>query len=321
MNSQVLGLESGTYTAAYYALDMGLERIKQVRKRFMQRDPSSKYYIVFLTDGLDNRSVDLARETGRGRYSGRDAYAAALQKKKQLVLGRRNVSNTFESHVLFFKGSDTEESNYTDEELKERLAVFTGVQNTVTPEILVDSTLGGLLEEFKAKFVISSFYFEVPKDYAGSRIRMLLRPAEAGEEEIFFEADVIRKGRKRYRLANVTTSENFSVHIPENGLIPMYEKQEKGGPSVRFLVENIQYNGGAYKVNRDLVSQWEYWDGKLRKNSEYDKTARNDPNAYLLVILDTSRSFTNLNEAKMTIIEIVRFIRNAINDKDDDKNT
>ncbi|MDR2027464.1 MAG: hypothetical protein LBQ01_07895 [Prevotellaceae bacterium] len=306
MKRQVLGLKQGSNTAAYYALDLGLDRVKQVLKKFMQKDPNSKYYVVMLTDGLDNVSTSLKK----GKYANGDAYAAALQRKMETIMGKK--PNVFKSYVLLYEGDDLKESGYTEEELRNKLSVFTGAQNDVRPDVLHDSNLDKLYEKFEAEFTITSFDFEVPKDYAGKRIRMLLNDEQDTRGQIYFEADLVKKG-KSYRLERISTSRDLSIEIPVSGFIKMDDKHDKNSTKAGFSIKKMRYDNGSYKINKKNVTQWFEDGGKFRKNSEYSATASNMKNAYILVILDTSTSFASqITAAKETILKIVEFISKEI---------
>ncbi|MDR0559372.1 MAG: hypothetical protein LBG92_04335 [Prevotellaceae bacterium] len=308
MKKQVLGLKSGSNTAAYYALDLGLDRVKKVRKSYMEKDPNSKYYIIMLTDGLDNISMSLKK----GKYASADAYTEALQKKMSTVMGTK--PNAFQSYVLLYKGEDLKESEYTDDDLEKKLSVFTGSQNTGRPGVLMAEDLETLLAKFKAEFTVASFDFEIPKDYAGKRIRMLLNNEKEQYRQVYFEADFVKSGRY-FRLENIGTSNGFSVEIPKNRVIEMTNKEiiKSSDTKASFTVRDLRLNNAAYSVDKDAVSQWFEDTGKFRKNSEYQGKSTDMKNAYIMVILDTSTSFgTQINKAKETIIEIVNFISKKI---------
>ena len=81
LGEAIYALPSGENTAAFYALDIALDRVAAVQKNknLMEGDPNTRYYIVFFTDGLDNISTILAERNRRGDYASKNEYAAALQ--------------------------------------------------------------------------------------------------------------------------------------------------------------------------------------------------------------------------------------------------
>jgi len=305
MNDYVLKLQPGSNTAAYYALDLGLDRITEVKKKFMEKDPNSKYYIVLLTDGLDNVSEQLAKNNNRGKYSSIDDYAEKLQKRMNSIM--KNNTNVFQSFVLVYKGDDLRKSDYSDDELRKNLSKFKGAQNiTDTMEVQVDNDLRKLFDNFKKNLVTASFDFEIPKGYAGKTIRMLLDSIE----NIYFDVDFNKHKKDSYKLENIKTSNGFNFEKPTGGIIYMDNtKNDKNSKTAHFSIKKLITGNGPYKVNKEKVTQW-FKDGKLRINSEYRKEGGSIKNAYVLVILDTSASFTDIDEAKLNIMDIVEFIGN-----------
>jgi len=137
---------------------------------------------------------------------------------------------------------------------------------------------------------------------------MLLNDTENESEKIYFEADFNNK-KDSYKLENITTSNGFTVEVPQGGIIYMNNTQNDKSTNAQFSIKKLNTRKGPYKVNENKVEQWFYDMGKLRKNSEYIAAGGNTKNAYILVILDTSNSFKEkINEAKSAILEIVNFI-------------
>jgi hypothetical protein len=166
-----------------------------------------------------------------------------------------------------------------------------------------------LLEKFKNNFVITSFDFEIPKGYAGKRIHMLLHDVKNESEKIYFEADFNKHKKDSYKLENITTSNGFTVEVPQGGIIYMNNTQNDKSTNAQFSINKLKSGSEPYRVKEKEVTQWFYDMGKLRKNSEYIAAGGNTKNAYILVILDASNSFKGkINEAKSAILEIVNFI-------------
>ncbi|MDR2146129.1 MAG: hypothetical protein LBE91_06705 [Tannerella sp.] len=326
MKKQVNDLKQGSNTAAYFALDLGLDRISKVKKLFMENDPNSNYYIIFLTDGLDNISTQLARQNRKGNYATSDIYGTKIQKRLHTIMNNKitlgpiklfeipNKTNSFQSFVMYFLGEDDDLNTYSIDELKQKLSYFAGSQNQSTPEILMEKDLNVLKEKFKDEFVVSSLEFEIPKDYAGKRIRMMLNDTNVEDDKIYFEGDFYKRwnlfsGSKFY-LKGISTSKGFSIEIPQNGEIVMDRITASVHTKATFVVKNMRKDNKPYPVNKSLVTQWFYEMEKFRKNSEYESVPMRKKNAYILVVLDTSRSFKeHIDEAKDTIIEIVNYVK------------
>lgn len=332
MNQNIRDLPSGENTAAYYALDIGLDRIVKMQKSaLMERDPNTKYYIVFLTDGLDNVSPELAKRDkkflmfSKGKYDNATEYGNAMQIRMEDILKtyswfnmikKKNTTNTFQSYVLLYRGEDIEKSGYTEEELNNRLLPFAGAQNEAKQPVIQGNNLQKLLADFKKAFTVSSLSFIIPKGYAGQKIRMQLNKTDKEEQKIYIEAD-FKKGKKKkfgflnvehYTLENIVTSNGLSVKSI-NGVINMDVRYDKNSNTVPFTFNELRYNEAIYSVKKDEVSQWFYESGKLRWNSEYSSKSVNTKNAYIILIMDTSTSFkSQIEDAKNTAVEIIDFI-------------
>ena len=329
---EIKALPGGANTAAFYALDMGLDRIAHVRNNFMDNDPNSRFYIIFLTDGLDNVSTNLARLNKRGNFRNATEYAEALQERmKNLFIDystireRRgdnwititkseiNTTNSFQSFVLLFKGDDIVKSGYTDSELNQLLMPFTGSKNAQRPPVIMSDNLNQLYGYFENEFDLP-FSFVVPRGYEGQRIRMLLN-AEANNP-IWFEGDFVREINPRqnqefiYSLKNITFSNGFSFENKDRIII--MNNMSNNSNVVPFTINNLRLNNRSYLVRRnDNVQQWVYDGNNLRFNSETGST--NTRNAYILFIMDTSLSFgKHIDEAKETVIRIINYINNNI---------
>jgi hypothetical protein len=327
MREAINKVPSGQNTAALYALDVGLDRVVEINKKFMEGDPKSRYYVVFFTDGIDNASIDMAIRTRRGNYSrgaaGRDEYGAAMHNRMQQIINKYrffglikkpSATNSFQSYVLLFQGPDLK--SYSDQAIETILKPFSASQNADTPALIKDRDMGRLLEKFQDSFVIPSFTFSVPKDYAGQRIRMQL----SAKDQVFFEADVRHQTRNKfiifkedfYTLENVTVSDGFTFdeYAKDRMKIEMdKESYDVNANTVPFIINGLKLGDKPYPVMRNEVSQWHHDMGAYVQNKEYVGIARSKKNAYVLLIMDTSLSLGEYaEEAKETAAEIVRFI-------------
>ncbi len=309
MKEAVLRAPQGSNTCALYALDVALDRIKYVQKHYMDGDPKSKYYIVMLTDGLDNKSLALAESKGKGRYTSREAYGDALQTKMNdimhsyamKVFKSSSMSNAFQSYVLLYKGHDIKESGYTDEQLTKILSPFTGAQNTERPAPILDENLDTLLKKFEGELISRSYAFNVQKDYAGKRIRMLFNEAENEKDQIYFEADLVRDGSYEYYLDNIKTSPNFTAKVNSH--------YDSNNTALIFTLSDLRLNDVSYPFDKEKVTQWVMDYGKYRKNSEYSAKASSIKNAYIIVLLDGSTSFQEkYADAQNAILEIIKMV-------------
>lgn len=81
LQKELRGIQQEDNTAGIYAMDKGLDRIKYVQRRIFKKDPNTKYYMIFMTDGLDNISVQVAKNEKGVNYKTPEKYKEKLRKK------------------------------------------------------------------------------------------------------------------------------------------------------------------------------------------------------------------------------------------------
>jgi hypothetical protein len=310
MKSFVYSLEQGETTSAYYALDNGLDSVKYVQKKFMGKDPNSKYYVVMLTDGLDNNSVALANRnkgTFAKNYNTSEEYANQIQEKITKTMRKyyffdlfsgANDKNQFQSFVLLYKGKDLKESGYSDDELEKILTPYTGAQNAERPKPLMGENFDVLLEKFSNELIQREFTFGIPNGYIGKKVRMYLN-----DTNVWMEGDFIKEGSSfKFQISGTSDSLTMKSKTLFSGTNSRENKN-----SIYFSVKDLKLKGKPYKVIN--AEQWFLDMGKLRKNSEYRAEANSFKNAYIIVILDSSLSFGDkFKEAKNAVMKIIKTI-------------
>jgi hypothetical protein len=312
MKTFVRRLPQGQNTAAYYAMDLGLDRVKWAKKtrKIMGKDPNSKFYVIMLTDGLDNVSTQVARNHGQGKYASGDDYAKTLQKKMATIMG--SSPNSFQSFPLLYIGDDLKQiqtqNNLSDNDFKKflesKLNVFAGSQNAAPTKVIMGTDFAKIREDFVNQFLTASFDFVVPKDYAGKKIRMTLE-SEKGEEA-YLEGDFVKKGNT-YTFENIQYSPGLSSETKAGAIIKMKNPKDKKNLLTLFSINNLNYKGNPYKVYD--VGQQVSDSGIWAVNSEYNAQSGTMKNAYIMIILDGSESFKAVYvDAQETILEIVNFI-------------
>ena len=302
MRTVVYGLRQGDQTSAYYALDAALDRVEHVQRKFMDNDPKSKYYVIMLTDGIDTKVAD------------KTTYNKKLQDKMSTLMKKYsffnlfkskkpNTTNTFESYVLLYKGKDLKETNLTDEQLKTLLNPYIGTQNiTETPEerkdrIIIKEDINELINILEEKMISRSFRFRIPVGFNGESIKMVLTPKD-GANPVYFEGDF---NGNTFKITK--TSDGFTMH--SNNLYGY----NVGNGLVQFEVKDLKLNGKPYKVNKNVVNQWHKMLGTYVYNSEYSSQLASHKNAYLIVLLDGSKSFREkFSDAQSGIMRIVRIV-------------
>lgn len=148
LKAETENLKQGTNTCATYALDIALDRVIYVKRKYYKKNEDAKFYIVMLTDGIDNNSVDLAIANKRIKERDLAAYQNELQEKIGKIFKSKKSRNPFQSYVLLYKGEDIRDSEYTDEELIEILTPYTGEKNSTRPIPLLDDDIDRLLNKF-----------------------------------------------------------------------------------------------------------------------------------------------------------------------------
>jgi len=318
-------IPSGQNTAALYALDIGLDRLTLINKKFMENDPSSRYYVIFFTDSLDNVSVDMALRTNRGKYPvgtpGRVAYGNAMQSRMKQVVKKyqffklskkTSTTNVFQSYVFLMDGADLK--SYPTNVLVSLYSPFIASQNAPTTEVIRGNDSTRLFDEFVKAFMgayISSFSFSIPKDYVGQRIRMQLT------QNVYFEGTLRLQmtnsflffKKPLYTLENITTSTGFA--FDEGTKISMDAKTfNKRLNTVPFTINNLLLNNQSYYFSGEYVSQQHFDEiaNQFIQNTEYTWELRNKKNSYVIFILDTSMSVEEYTIAKDTINRIIDYI-------------
>ncbi|MDR0969782.1 MAG: hypothetical protein LBM67_04525 [Lentimicrobiaceae bacterium] len=301
-------LESGEKTSAYYALDKGLDRLKNVRRKYMGRSKKAKYYIITLTDGLDNNSSVLGKIKGANKAERDLIYEQKLQKKLSTVMG--NSRNQFQSFVMYYDAKDSyvlnekgEKEYYSEEEIKDKLKVFSYGKNATTPKVIYiqHGKIDTLAERFNEEFKQQSFEFKISKGYLGERIKMQLKNAENDSIEI--EGLFEQEGRKFY-LSDVKTSNGVSYDQLLHRKIVMSIYNDPYADDVLFDIRSLKYMDKVFYVEK------EYQFISINKNNwypnvEYKASSSELTDAYILVILDVSKSFTVLDDAKDQVMKII----------------
>ena len=302
-------------TAEYYAMDIALDEIQN--RVLKKKDKETKYYLILLTDGLDNVSLEMARKDGRGVYDSLEAYADSLNKRMNTILNKsylfglvqnENIYNTFQSWPIMFFGDDMKSSGYEKKEAMELLKPLAGAQNTFTPNPIVEEETGRILELFKQQFVVTQYSFLIPKGYVEKRVKMSFY--EKNGKNATMEADFKRIGKDKFGLSKIKTSENFFIDTKDSDII-ISDESGDGENSAVFTIDNLRLNEKPYSIKS--AKQEYYENGKFRTNSEFDDKAGMKKNAYILLVLDTSKSLgSQASNVKKLAQDIILYINTEI---------
>ena len=302
-------------TAEYYAMDIALDEIQN--RVLKKKDKETKYYLILLTDGLDNVSLEMARKDGRGVYDSLEAYADSLNKRMNTILNKsylfglvqnENIYNTFQSWPIMFFGDDMKSSGYEKKEAMELLKPLAGAQNTFTPNPIVEEETGRILELFKQQFVVTQYSFLIPKGYVEKRVKMSFY--DKNGKNATMEADFKRIGKDKFGLSKIKTSENFFIDTKDLDII-ISDESGDGEISAVFTIDNLRLNEKPYSIKS--AKQEYYENGKFRTNSEFDDKAGMKKNAYILLVLDTSKSLgSQASNVKKLAQDIILYINTEI---------
>ena len=318
MDQFILNIPDGQNTVGYYALDVALDRIKYIRKHVTDKDPEIKYYLLLLTDGLDNGSTAAAAQHHHGKYKDTEQYIKKLNKKKTKVTGK----DFFKIYPILFTGGDLqkakEQNTMTDEEFK----VFTknimegyrGSSRGITkPEVIVSDDLDDLVKQLEEELsTISEFVFYVPKGYVNKMVCMKIE--DVNGTKVSIEGKFIKRGRK-YFFKDIQAPEGLVYYSVDKKILqdknPKKIKAKKSSKKELlsvFTIGDLSYNGKRLILNDSNNSKVEQQIkdfGYYTTNSEYDSQAESRFKTYVIMVIDGSESFQENSElAKQKAIEM-----------------
>lgn len=325
LKKQIKNAPSGVNTSLTYAQDLGLERIKYIRKHQLKRDKLAKYYTFILTDGLDNTSVEVAKNNKKGNYKNLEAYHKKIQKKIKTLMGQGKEQNLYQIYPMLQIGSDLEEfhqeqmSELSSEEFadfcrRNYMEPYRGSSKGYEkPEAIVAYSFSEIKERIAELFSSAAFEFFVPKGYAGKRIKMDLIDEQG--QKASFEGDVVKKGNKFY-IKKIEFKDGLSVKTSKkvkNIELTATNNSDKKDIRAWFRLENLQLGGKSYKVVPKQVKQSyvTYLEGKkyYQSNSEYKGDARPQVDTYFQFIFDTSGSIgENVQDEQAVLFDILEMI-------------
>lgn len=341
MKFKIDNTEMENNTAGIFAMDLALDRVKYVRKHYLKRDPDAKYYIIYMTDGLDNISVQVAKNNNKGNYKTPEKYQKKMQKKiAKISRYKKKNKNQFEIYPIVFTGSDLgkakKENNMSNDKfeqfINDNMSWLRG--SSRGPEkaspIIQAENFDTVLYKFKDEFTSSGFEFHVPKGYAGKEIKMTFRGTINGNEEKLYKTELtgkfIRKGNKYY-LEDVQVKNGLDIsNEAKKGKIQLTatNNKNKNAELAIFRLEKPQLKGKSgkgrsYFINKDYynpekdiygVEQDVNNNGMWIRNSEYISQSKGTIDTYFILVFDASKSlkgdgFAKERETALDIINII----------------
>lgn len=321
MDEYIRNIPAGQNTVGYYALDVALDRVKYIRERVVRYDPEMKYYILLLTDGLDNGSIAAAAQHHKGTYRDTEKYIKRLDKKKKLVMGGGKRQDFFKIYPILFTKGDLElakdKNNMSDEDFdvftRNIMEGYRGASVGLSkPEPIAGDNLDELVEKLKEElYTINEFVFHVPRGYVNKRVRMNI--IDKTGLTVYIEGKLVKNG-STYEFRDITCSEGLNYYSVDKTIVkekPNRIKEinpnSKGLLSL-FTIGDLSYNGKRLQLeenNDDNIEQQVEEYGIFTTNSEYKSQAESRYKTYVMMIIDGSKSFEQNSElAKQKAIEM-----------------
>lgn len=315
--------ETGNATAGYYALDLGLDRTRYVRRHYFKNDPDTRFYIIYITDGLDNAGVQVARNHSQLWFTNdEEAYAKHIQQKMKNVMGEfKSQQNTFQVFPIMFLGEDMQENMKkrgakTMEEYKqlaaEDMQYYRGASKGVTvPEVLVETDYKKVAKDFEEILASAGFEFHVPVGYRNQQIRMTLTNDHG--QDIWIEG-TLKKDGFEWSLTDITYSDG--VTIPDQRYayrnkpltsVSSINQSDTKALQVIFRLDDIRLDGKTFRVHKAV--QEHKRNGFYETNTEYELYKRSISNTYVMLIMDVSNSLRGrLKDEQQAMEDIINVI-------------
>lgn len=310
----------GINTSLVYALDLGLKRVKYIRKHQLKNDKLAKYYIFLLTDGLDNTSVDVARNNKMGNYKDLEAYQKKIQQKIKKVMGGGKDQNFFQIWPMLQIGKDLvelrEQLHYSPDKFIDFcktniMSPYKGSSiATSDMEPIVAYEFATIKTKVEEAFNKASYDFYVPKGYIGKRI--VMRLVDERGRKTWFKGRVVKKGG-RYYLREMELGDRLTINDKEQLMeLEAIKDADKKAIKIWFHIDGLKMDGDAFKVDVDNdESSKQYVETQMagqtieQYNSEYDKKAKPMIDTYFLLIMDASQSVGNQVKAEQAVMNQV----------------
>lgn len=330
MIGRIHNTEMENNTAGIYAMDLGLDRIKYIRKHQLKHDPNSRYYIIYMTDGLDNISCQVAKNNKQGNYKTPDKYKEKMKKKIEKVSRyKKSSQNPFDIYPVVFTGSDLgdvkRDNHLSDAEFDQFIennmgwlrGSSRGPENA--PQIIKGENFDEVLEVFKDEFNASGFEFHVPKGYAGKGIRMKFEDENHNQTEL--TGSFVKQGNKYYlRGIQLRDGLESGVKLKRGQTLELkaINSKDKKAELAIFRLEKPRYKGKSYFIVKGFVEQYVNDGGMWVKNSEYESQSKGAIDTYFVLIFDASKSLKGegFEKERHTAIKMINVISQGVLDSE-----
>ena len=305
----------GNNTTLYYATDLATDRIKWVRRKVANYDKETQYYLFILTDGLDNASVQVAKNNKQVRVSSPERYRERIERKLKSATGLLRNGSDLTTYVLLCKGKDllqmAKDNELTDEQfenyLDKQFECFRYATRGEVPELIQEKDFPTIEKVLEDRLVNNSLDFRVAKDYRNKRIRILM--TDPNGHKATLEGTLKRNIVGRYKLVNVSEEGIIKDSLRtdrtrQKGRTLMAHKGSSKDENIFFTISGLKYSDGSKMFKPSTVKQ-SFYDGQLwQANTEYEQKPYIRPNAYCIFVVDGSMSLTDKDiEAEKTCIK------------------
>ncbi|MCQ2331369.1 MAG: hypothetical protein MJZ55_05200 [Paludibacteraceae bacterium] len=306
-------------TALYYAADVAIDRMRYIRRKEVQYDPQTLYYIFLISDGLDNASVKVAHNHHQAVFtSNSEKYQKRIARRLKNAMGLSH--NHLTVYPMVLKGEDLRQVQQNnkmsdaqfDNYLREQFACFRYSTRTIVPEVNIHTSFDAIYKQLEDEFLHSEYTFRVAKDYVNKTIRMTVKNDKGETAQI--EGTLKRTGLSSYKMQDIkftglTADMTDSRFVSANHLDLKSQQDAFRSQNVYFVVPDMR----SAKSNTLFLPEetiQEYKNGEVwQQNTEYTKQAIAKPNTYCMFLLDASTSMgKDLQDAKACIRKIMDMI-------------
>ncbi len=304
-------------TSLYFAKDFARRRVKFVRKNILKRDPDARIYMLIMTDGLENTSLQAAKNNHFGRYRNIKKYQQAVKRKTKKAMGKHNFWQVYpivfigQDLVNSFESNGIKDEQSRQEFIKREFEPMRGAKgaplrktDNVSPEVIASADVKQLAERFREEFIAASFGFHIPKGYVGQKVKMQL--FTNGDQPVGEFVGIYKKKGSKYVFQITDKSDGLTFLSPNKKNILKSTNKKKSDLISKFQINRLRVNGSFVAIPKDtdnnnvkqFVQKCDYKKTKKTEgnrglwiwNSEYDAQAGTTTNAYIITLLDGSKS-------------------------------
>ncbi|MCQ2342079.1 MAG: hypothetical protein MJZ75_01100 [Paludibacteraceae bacterium] len=306
-------------TALYYATDIALDRMRYIRRKVVQYDPQTLYYIFLISDGLDNASVKVAHNHRQAVFvNNADNYQKRIARRLRSVMGLSH--NHLTVYPMVLKGEDLQQvqrnNQMTDEEfdnyLREQFSCFRYSTRKFVPEVNIHTSFNDIYDQLEDEFLHSEYTFRVAKDYVNKQIRMTVTNKNGETAQII--GTLKRTGLSSYTLEDIqlnglTADLSDSRYVSSNKAALKSQYNAFRAENVFFVLPDLRSNETNTLFQPETTTQ-EYKNGAVwQQNTEYTKESSTNPNTYCIFLIDASKSMgKDLEDAKGCVRKITNMI-------------